>query len=259
MKIRYLLLLMIAVNAIYANPVDERAFQTILDNKQNRTFLLSYPRSGNTWTRYCIEYLTQRPSFNRFNPKHNINFPLGWLADFPIDITKPPIEKVHFKQELKKTEANDAQDALILIVRNPKEALIRHAGKAILMEAIASNTLNQKLQIYFEALRIFDSWRSPKKLLIYYEDLMQDPKNTLIKILEFLNEPFDRLQEFLSNYQMHKKKCLSLYKVSESAGNDVLYHSKSLSIEERRQIDNWVKEQAPVVWEKYLKNRYSEI
>lgn len=237
---------------------DEDAFQTILDKKQDRTFLLSYPRSGNTWTRYCIEYNTQRPSFNRFNLKHNINSPLGWLAGFPIDIAKSPIEKVHFKRELEKTDANDEQDALILIVRNPKEAFIRHAGKTVLMDAVTTNTISQKLQIYFDALQIFDNWRSPKKILIYYEDLVQDLRGTLLKILVFLNEPADKLEEFLNDYQIHKKKCLSLYKVSESAGNDVLYHSKSLSIQERKQIDDWVKEQVPVLWDKYLKNRYVE-
>lgn len=29
---------------------------------QSPVWLLSYPRSGNTWTRYCIEYLTKRPT-----------------------------------------------------------------------------------------------------------------------------------------------------------------------------------------------------
>lgn len=237
---------------------DKQQLQKILDNKSDRTFLLSYPRSGNTWTRYCIEYITQRPSFNRFNFKHDINFPLGWLADFPIDINKSPIEKVHFANELKSTGANNELDALILIVRNPKETLVRHLGKTVLMAAVQENKMPKNLKIYFEALEIFDDWRSPKKMIIYYEDLLQAPESVLLEILAFLNESTDKLQEFLNDYANHKKKCLSLYKESASAGNDLLFHSKSLSAQERTQIDMWAEKQFPILWEKYLKNRYAE-
>ena len=59
---------------------DTEKLQTIFDNKQDRTYILSYPRSGNTWMRYCLEWLTKRPSFNRFNLKHHVNLPLGWTS-----------------------------------------------------------------------------------------------------------------------------------------------------------------------------------
>lgn len=238
--------------------IDQKALDVILSNKNNRTFLLSYPRSGNTWTRYCIEFLTQRPSFNRFYFKHNINYPLGWLADFPLDINKPPIEKIHVINELKKTGANSEDDALILIVRNPKEALIRHAGKTVLLDAVQKNQIAQNIKTYFEALQIFDEWVCKKKLIIYYEDLMQNPEAVLLEILDFLNESPQMLPGFLHDYQIHKKKCLSLYKASASAGNDLLYHSKSLTREERLAIDNWIETEYPAYWQKYLKARYAE-
>lgn len=250
--------LVITTSMIGINAYDMEKFETIINNKKDRTFLLSFPRSGNTWLRYCIEYTTQRPSFNRFNLKHDVNFPLGWSANFPIDIIKSPIEKVHLAKELQRTQANDQTDALILIVRNPKEALIRVAGKTVLMQAIMEATCPKNLEIYFEALTIFDSWRSPKKMLVYYEDLLQNPQAVLESILAFLNETTECLPEFLANYQVHKKKCLSIYKVSASGGDDLLYHSKSLSGEERKNIDYWVQKKVPALWDKYLGARYAE-
>lgn len=254
----HLFVLVIATSMMGINAYDMEKFETIINNKKDRTFLLSFPRSGNTWLRYCIEYTTQRPSFNRFNLKHNVNFPLGWSADFPIDITKSPIEKVHILKELQRTQANDKTDALILIVRNPKEALIRVAGKMVLMQAVMEDTCPKNLEIYFDALTIFDSWRSQKKLLVYYEDLLQNSQAVLESIVAFLNETTERLPEFLANYQVHKKKCLLIYKVSASGGDDLLYHSKSLSQEERKNIDHWVQKKVPALWEKYLASKYAE-
>ena len=180
------------------------------------------------------------------------------MAGFPIDISKCPIEKVHFKKELIKTGANDCQDALIFILRNPKEALIRHAGKTALLEAAFNGVMPDNIKIYFEALYIFDSWKCPKKLIIYYEELLQNPKKVLLEILAFLGESDSKLEEFLAEYQTHKKKCLSLYKASESGGNDPLYHSKSLCPLERNQIDLWIETQFFSLWVNYLQNHYSE-
>ncbi len=65
-----------------------------------RIFLLSNPRSGNTWLRYCLEFLTQRPTFSRSGLYYAMQRPLAWSAGFELDMRKAPIEKVHAQHEI---------------------------------------------------------------------------------------------------------------------------------------------------------------
>lgn len=223
------------------------------------TFLLSYPRSGNTWMRYVLEFTTGRPSFHRFNLKDNMNRPLAWLAGFDIDISKAPIEKIHSKKELGKTKGNSQTDYLILIVRNPKEALSRHGGQITLPVLLGQESKgNADPRIYFNNIALYNSWNPARRLLIYYEDMIVYPRETFQKILAFLNEPFDKLDEFMAHFEEHKQKAITIYKVSESEGNDLLYHSKMISPEHRKQIDAWIQELYPTIWQHYLQARYAE-
>ena len=143
--------------------------------------------------------------------------------EFEIDITKPGLEKVHTEIELKRTDAKDEHETLIFIVRNPKEVFVRHMGKKNLMDAMAKQPTPEPFQIYFDALKIFDEWRSPRKILIYYEDFMQHPKETLSSLLDFLHEPADLLPEFMDSYEMHKKK---VYKFTETLNpKEMMFYS----------------------------------
>lgn len=109
------------VAGVPLNKKERELFKKLTDYNGRKTFLLSYPCSGNTWTRYCLEYLTQRPSFNAWIVDRR-NKPIGWQANFEVDLNKAPILKAHRIE----TETFDKDtDQLILIVRNPKEAIRR--------------------------------------------------------------------------------------------------------------------------------------
>ncbi len=217
-----------------------------------QTFLLSYPRSGNTWFRYCIEFLTQRPTFNPYyqDPR---NQPIGWQAHFTVDITKKPIKKTH---RLSLESYNPDVDQVILLIRNPKECFGREKIYSHL--PITPTSLEIENQSYFENIAYFDEWSPHRKIIIYYEDLITDPETTLKRVLDFLNEPYTRLPLFMKNYRRHKHQALLLYSKSFTSGKDLLHHSKTMSPTERKQIDQWIEELYPLQWEKYLKERYSE-
>jgi hypothetical protein len=238
--------------------------QEILDQlfayKGERTFLLSYPRSGNTWTRYWVEYLTGRPTFHRFNLKDSRNHPIGWQAGFEINPELPPIEKVHTQKEIEKAGGDCAQDKLILIVRNPKEALSRHGGREITCQVLQGDGSkgNSDPRIYFKNIAVYDSWNPEKRLLIFYEDLLAKPIQTIITVLIFLESSFDKIDSFVANYKLHKKNAIKLYKASESKGNDLLYHSKMIAPDHRKQIDAWINELYPHIWQTYLCDKYAE-
>lgn len=238
---------------------------TICDYKGQRTFLLSYPRSGNTWLRYCLEYLTARPTMHRFNMKDPMNQPLGWCADFPVDCNKPPIEKVHTKREMQRAEYDPENDLLIVIVRNPKEAIARHLNKDITFKTFKGGRGKLSLgspYTYFENLMVYNSWKPENRILIYYEDLITDPDDVLTALLLFLNEPLDNLYIFMQNFAEHKKNAISIYQKSEkeskTKGDDLLFHSKKMSPDHRKEIDSWAEQLYPELWRTYLKDRYAE-
>jgi hypothetical protein len=189
-----------------------------------------------------------------------MNHPLGWLADFEVNCDKAPVEKIHTPNEIAKAHGNTTTDKIILIIRNPKEALSRHGGTEITLPVLLGKEAkgNSDPRIYFNDIALYDTWNAQNRLLIYYEDLVRKPIETFIMVLLFLEEPFGRIDCFMQEYAAHKKKALSIYKASESEGNDLLYHSKLIDPQHRKQIDRWIEELYPTMWQTYLKIRYAE-
>lgn len=257
--VRSLSLVILTIPLFGLDSIQKEILDQLFVYNGERTFLLSYPRSGNTWARYCIEYLTGRPTFHRYinDPR---NYPIGWLAGFEINPNLAPIEKVHTQKELEKNNGDRRKDKLILIVRNPKEALSRHGGTEITLGVLQGDGSkgNSDPRIYFNNIAVYDSWNSQKRLLIFYEDLVAKPIQTLATILIFLDSSFDKIDSFMSKYMLHKKAAIKLYKDSESKGNDLLFHSKMIAPDHRKQIDAWINELYPHIWQTYLYDRYSE-
>lgn len=227
-----------------------------------RLFLLSYPRSGNTWLRYCLEFLTRRPSLSKAGLYYAMQQPLGWSAGFELDMQKGPIEKVHARHEIMPRNAATAVDMhvdkLIFIVRNPKETIARFEH-ATFEQLLASNIAGKgyRAKLYFDNFTVFLDWPENNRLLVYYEDLMQHPRKTLEKILLFLGEPFVHMDEFIKDYAKHQKLSKKIYKDTVHGSNDVLYHSKKLSQSFKQQVDIWISQVYPELWKVYLQ-RYSE-
>lgn len=225
-----------------------------------KTFLLSYPRSGNTWMRYCLEYLTARPTFHKFNLTDIRNQPIGWKAEFFVDCSRNPIEKVHRRKELPERSAYNREDKLIVLVRNPKEVLSRHGKEQITPAVLQGEHAkgNADPRIYFDNIALFDAWPIHMRLLIYYEDFITKPIQILAEVLRFLDEPLQNIDLFIKDYTVHKKKAISLYRESETHGDDILYHSKKIDPAYRKKIDEWLSQLYPLSWERYLHARYAE-
>jgi len=223
-----------------------------------KTWLLSFPTSGNTWTRYSIEATSGIPTLsNIFAPGEKflpINCPLGFsFPSLRTDVTKRPIWKVHRPGEMLTVCQYDTQhDTLILLLRNYKEEVGRY-----------NNPISHKVfQPYFANLALFDTWNPDKKIMILYEDLITNPKETLTRLLEFLGESTEFVDEFIENIEQHRKECLQIYQIQGnnpySRGSDILFHSKKLTPQRRKLVDKEVSASYPNLWKKYLKDLYSE-
>ena len=74
---------------------EKNIIQRMTKASKPHQFLMSFPRSGNTWMRYMIEYLTRRPTAHKANP-NTMNMPIGTLENFKLDFTKSPVWKIHW-------------------------------------------------------------------------------------------------------------------------------------------------------------------
>ena len=217
--------------------------------------LLSYPRSGNTWLRYCAEFLTGHPTKGHVNKLDNDIKELNFRNN-----ENPILIKTHYPKQ-----AITNPNGLLMIVRDYKEVLIRHAGKQRNennnVKFLESQTNGSTSIDYMKGLEIYDSYAGDK-LMIYYEDLLEDTENTLMKVIDFLKcEKKDKLKEFIENIEEHKKKSIEMYDKRETSvtfGKTLNHHSSRIKEGDKVNWDNNLKTRFPELYEKYLK-RYQEV
>ncbi|MBD3279079.1 MAG: hypothetical protein GF388_12330, partial [Candidatus Aegiribacteria sp.] len=240
--------------------------------KEAKTILLSYPRSGNTWLRYCIEFLTKRPT-RSYNPDDNtpINTGLGRFVDIDIDYDAPPIVyKTHGHRYNEKQSYDMDNDKLIVLVRNYKECLVRHhiGGAGSLDRKFYAQTQGYRdgETDYIGYFQIYEQWQG-KKILIYYEDLITDLEAELLKVLKLLEYDGSYLRELMDNIGFHKKQSIGLYSknpptiasasFTKGDSDKLIFHSQKLTDKQKREWDRHLEEKFPDILQKYLR-RYQE-
>jgi len=246
-------------------PIEEMHLERFYDSQEPKTYLLSFPQSGNTWLRYCLEFLTKRPTLWKYKKGEEIktlNCPLSYTFDLNVRMSKPCIWKVHDRQWMIDMDTFDPQEeTLIFIIRNYKECFGRRFFHLPSGSSLNSSFLTI-MSSYFDNLKLYDEWNPNKRLLIFYEDLMLNPHETLKTVLRFLGEETTHLDTFIDTYDFHKKQSVSTYSAqankSITRGNDIHYFSKQLNKNILLGIDHIVQKSYPYLWNTYLKNRYAE-
>ncbi len=230
------------------------------DIQNERAILLSFPRSGNTWVRYCIEYITKRPTgeyaylFPINRTQLFMNNPINNNFDLGVDYEKPPIIKDHVYTKIQKSfEAK----YLILVVRDYKECLPRHLGSySETVQALQNPNCS-----YIQNLKVFHEWEISHKLLIYYEDLIQNPLLTYQKISSFFKEGNNNIKNFLEEIELHKANALFLYERDEqkshTRGEFIHFHVNKQTLEQRKHLDELCEMANPEIFNLYL-SHYKE-
>lgn len=254
------------------NFADDPIISISQEDLNHHTFLVSYGGSGNTWLRYCLEYLTKRPTL-KFRSTYktldkirldtttkHMKLPINNAIPLGVDYSNPPIFKVHlFKKETPLKKFSKLTKAVyIMLVRNPKECVLRNSGSSF---ETAYNRLSQVNFSYYVNLKIFDAWNPKSKKIVYYEDLIEQPEKTLKELLDYLGEDDQYLSSFMQDYEFHKQRSLEFYKFtmhsSKSKGQSAIFHSNKLTDQQKQALDEIVKTTYPLLWKKYLK-RYAE-
>lgn len=207
------------------------------------TYLLSYPRSGNTFMRYCLEHLT---------PYRTI----GAKTKVDRDILK---KEADHPQLIKTHTCNNVKDnlPLIFILRDFYEIRHNH-GMSSYAEAMKRTIRGGTVPFdFFKNLNFFHNYQG-EKILIRYEDMMTDKMGGELELLlEFLGCSKENLSEFVENLDDHREKSFTFYTTSEHShtkkSNNPNLGRNCLSEDERKGVEEILQEVYPTLYEEYLK------
>ncbi len=216
-------------------------------------YLLSYPRSGNTFVRYCLEYITHRPTRGISSGVHGLGISQFGVGLSHVNPSGPPV--------IAKRHTIDNKDSIyskiICLVRNYKEAITRHR------QYVNVDVTNVDFEIYIKVLSRFDQWDKDRKLLIYYEDLIKYPIENIKTICQFLDIDMSTLDDFVENFDLVKQNAIKSYckghgsPNSYTKGDHALFHIKHLTEIQRQRWDAYFETNHNQLYNTYL-TRYKE-
>ena len=194
-------------------------------------YLLSFPRSGNHLARFFIELLSETPTLGVVNnptdiPIYKNTFP----AEVPFQIGDDfPLEERKCECFIKShtlPPQNTEVDTLILLVRNPRECLIRQNG----FYTWNQNYNWHSYEAYFQLIDYYLKFPH-KKHLFFYEDMLTDKKAFVKELYDFLElDKPDKLEYVLENvdwlYEMSAKGKGRCWEEVKSNGQLVFYYPR---------------------------------
>jgi hypothetical protein len=158
------------------------------------TFLVSYPKSGNTWVRFLLA--------NLIHPNETVGFAnINRLLPAPGVLSKRFLKTLPRPRILKSHEPFDVRfRKVIYLVRDPRDVAVseyyfdrkkRYITPEMTLEQFIKPFLAGKTSSYGSWWEHAASWigplyGNPAFLLVRYEDLLTDPIGETAKIAEFL-------------------------------------------------------------------------
>jgi hypothetical protein len=217
-------------------------------NDKVEAYLLSYPKSGNTWVRYIIEYVSGIPTVyvahmagglpwegcveevteKFYDISASVFERIGTLdnpyVDYPV--SSQPI--IDWREEqmvydkgliLKKHSAEDIAtkpflDPPPLDLDSKLLFLVRDPRDAILRHGSnGEGGHHQDWRAFAKNVKYFGNYAGVK-LLIYYEELLKYPRQNILKIATFLNgiENDKIVDKFMKDYDQHVETSAAAYR-----------------------------------------------
>lgn len=171
-----------------------------LDVFPDDVFLVSYPKSGNTWTRFLVANLAY--------PEQQVDFStLNHLTPDPEAATKRELARAVRPRIIKSHAYFDPRyPRVVYIVRDPRDVLLSEyhfdikrqlVSESFPLEKYVHRFLGRKTEHnYGTWAENVGSWfyvrrNSPDFLLVCYESLLSDGMHELARIADFLGIPSD--------------------------------------------------------------------
>lgn len=198
-------------------------------------WLISYPRSGNTWLRLFFETYTGQPSISEVG------------ADGPLIHAqgKPCVYKLHhFDQSKMKA---DRGGKAIVILRNPLDVFVSNLKYKGIAE-MEDRFLDKMWENYEQVLRDFHNYKG-EKVLIYYEDLLYTFEKAIIPALRLMELKLDKdkIEAFTNDNAENYKtvnRWFKQYVNPNRLSNDMKFEDRRNTLSEQhiRMIQNKIKE-----------------
>lgn len=183
-------------------------------------YLLAYPRSGSSFFRYCLGYLTESKPMQ---PQGHCE--IDHLLEKYYK-KEPYIKKFHspFEFSTRLSIKQNKGNKLALLHRDPLENIISYAVSGehpnqknlsedyldkFVNKTITNDnyTFNKYFRLYLENVNYYRQWNF-EKTVVSYENLMLNPKEELLKHCDFFGYTKERVEEFMVNIEHHKSLML---------------------------------------------------
>lgn len=151
-------------------------------------WILSYPRSGNHFIRYLIEFMTKRITLG-CRGGESVDTPIADRPGVKLlgHVSRNPIaRKAHFVCEVNTRNA----DRIILGLRNPIDAMISHH----VLTDNQPKKIEKEAKEFVKNLMMYEAFKG-KKAIVKYEDLVSD--NAYEKPVSLIADVFDVDEETL--------------------------------------------------------------
>lgn len=175
-----------------------------MDNKN--IILLSYPRSGNTFTRYILEYLT---GFSSSGYNNDFDKPLINHSSTPSQIYK---RHGHTEEEEEYfIDLDPDHNKLVFLLRHPYECWNRHNNRdnPIPIDRYW-NIINNGDDLNIKNIIRFDNF-SGQKIIVFYEDLILNHTKYVETLGSFLKVERKRVESMIADFEQHKMNAKRLY------------------------------------------------
>ena len=199
--------------------------------------LLSYPRSGNHLVRFFIELLSELPTYGCKGNKQDIEIYKNVFPEkVPFNISDFDKKDCYIKYHNPPSQ-NIRSNKLILIIRNPKEVLLRHNNYKLNIKGSWDSYEN-----YFKNIDYYNNHKG-KKLLLYYEDIITNKQKFINTLYDFLDvNNIEKKNDVLSNidklyYLSSKGKNRSWDGINS---NSIDYYYKKIPESIKEEFDNYI-------------------
>ena len=190
--------------------------------------LLSFPRSGNTWVRYVVELVSKQPTTQApisKCAKGIVKPAIGSDLNLGVDMTEKAILVKRHRADFEWDNFTKTNCRFVLLLRNYKEAILRHAEHN-------ESKLDSCINNYIHCLSFYDAFDG-EKIYLHYEDLLVDPQREFERLMTFLKVPINKnFSDFIKNYDYHKTASLKCYKPGTMTGgalNKLKWHTSQAS------------------------------
>jgi hypothetical protein len=222
--------------------------------KGEALYLLAYPRSGSNWISYCLEITSSVVT---------VGVSDDYLCQSVLPCHREDVfvarSHGHRQKELSLIESSGRP--LVFALRNYMESILRHNPKCATAEDVEAHMMGGPIREenpdYICLLDFFHRYGGPKHL-VYYSDLIMNPRQTLENLLVFLRLlDNSKLESFMEEYEKHVARSIQNYRdfsYSDTEGKPelLLYHSNRISREVLVKVDRWLEENHNELYHTYL-------